>query len=98
MTHRSATPQHIGSVLADLVERLGIGPRLQEAKAVEAWAELAGPAIIAVTDSVRVRSGRMVVKITSPTWRYELSLQRNEWRDRVNDYVGKEVVREVIFR
>ena len=98
MSRRSATPQHIGSVLSDLVERLGIGPRLNEAKAVEAWAELAGSSIIAVTDSVRVKSGRMIIKITSPTWRYELSLQRNEWRERINEYVGKEVVREVIFR
>ncbi|NNE47218.1 MAG: DUF721 domain-containing protein [Rhodothermales bacterium] len=98
MAYRSRTPQHIGAVLSELVERLGIGPRLQEAKAVEAWAELAGPAIIAVTDSVRVKSGRMTIKITSPTWRYELNLQREEWRDRVNEFVGKKIIREIIFR
>ena len=82
MVKRSTSPQHIGSVLSELVERLGIRPRLDEAKAVEAWAELAGPSIIAVTDSVRVRSGRMTIRITSPTWRYELNLQREEWRGR----------------
>ena len=98
MSYRSGAPQHIGSVLAELVARLGIGPRLLEEKAVEAWAELAGPSVIAVTDSVRVKSGRMIIKITSPTWRYELSLQREEWREKVNEYVGKEIVREVIFR
>jgi predicted nucleic acid-binding Zn ribbon protein len=98
MSFRSGSPQHIGNVLAELVARLGIGPRLLEEKAVEAWAELAGPSIIAVTDSVRVKSGRMIVKITSPTWRYELNLQREEWRDRVNEYVGEDIVREMIFR
>ncbi|MDX1739820.1 MAG: DUF721 domain-containing protein [Rhodothermales bacterium] len=98
MSFRSGTPQHIGNVLAELVARLGIGQRLLEEKAVEAWAELAGPSIIAVTDSVRMKSGRMIVKITSPTWRYELHLQREEWRDRVNDYVGEEIVREMVFR
>lgn len=98
MSFRTGSPQHIGSVLADLIARLGIGPRLMEEKAVEAWAELAGPSIIAVTDSVRMRSGRLIIKITSPTWRYELNLQREEWRDRVNDYVGEDIVREVVFR
>ncbi len=98
MAYRSGSPKHIGAVLSEVIDRLGIGPRILEAKAVEAWAELAGPSIIAVTDSVRMKSGRMIIKITSPTWRYELSLQRNEWRDRVNEYVGKDIVREVIFR
>jgi predicted nucleic acid-binding Zn ribbon protein len=98
MSYRSGAPEHIGSILAELVARLGIGPRLLEEKAIEAWAELAGPSIISVTDSVRVKSGRMLIKITSPTWRYELSLQREEWRGKINEYVGEDVVREVVFR
>ncbi len=98
MSRRSHQPKPIGTVLQDLIAKLGIGRKLDEARAIEAWAELAGPAIIAVTDSVWLRSGTLFVKVTSPTWRHELHLQRVEWRDRINEYVGTDVVREIVFR
>jgi hypothetical protein len=72
--------------------------KIAEARAKEAWAELAGPAIIGVTEAVWIKSGKMYIKITSPTWRHELHLQRAEWRDRVNAFAGSDIVKEIVFR
>ena len=98
MSHRSQTPRSLGSVLEGLIDRLGIRRRLLDAAAVDAWSEVTGPAIAAVTDSVWMSSGRLFVKISSPTWRHELNLQRDEWKDRINRQVGSPVVKEIVFR
>ncbi len=98
MSTRSSSPRPIGAVLRELIDRLGIGTRLQEARARDAWAELAGPAIAGVTEAVWMRAGKMFVKIASPAWRHELHLQREEWARRINEHVGAPVVKEIVFR
>jgi predicted nucleic acid-binding Zn ribbon protein len=80
------------------VSGLGIQGKLDEARMVEAWADLAGPQILSITDSVWVRRGKLFIKVTSATWRQELHMQREDWRRRINDNLGKDLVREVVFR
>jgi len=98
LTVASNTPRPIGDLLAKVISGLGIERSLDEARMVEAWADLAGPAIIAVTHSVWVRRGKLFVKVTSATWRQELHLQREDWRRRINAHVGADLVKEVVFR
>ncbi len=95
---RYSAPRPIGAVLKELIDRLGIGTRLQEARARDAWAELAGPTIVGVTEAVWMRSGKMFIKISSAAWRHELHLQREEWTERINEHVGAPVVKEIVFR
>jgi predicted nucleic acid-binding Zn ribbon protein len=91
-------PQPLGSVLSDVIDELGIQRRLDEARTIEAWAEMAGPQINAVTDSAWVSRGKLFVKITSAAWRHELHLQRRAWRGRLNERLGKDLVEDIVFR
>ncbi len=95
---RTNLPKPIGELLGGVVSRLGIKGKLDEARMIEAWADLAGPQILAVTDSVWVRRGRLFVKLTSATWRQELHLQRSQWMRRINEHLGAELVKELVFR
>jgi predicted nucleic acid-binding Zn ribbon protein len=95
---RTNIPRPISDLLDQVVSGLGIKGSLDEARAIEAWAELSGPSIISVTDSVWMRRGKLYVKVTSSTWRQELHLQRQDWRDRINSHVGADLVKEVVFR
>ena len=94
----SFAPVHLGDVLQDLIEALGIQHKLDDSRIVEAWKNLAGASINDVTDAVWVARGNLYVKISSSTWRHELYLHRFEWRDRVNDRVGARIIREIVFR
>ncbi len=94
----SSQPQSLRSVLADLVDRYGYRERLDAARAVEAWATVVGPAIAGVTEQVWMRNGVLHVKIRSSAWRHQLQFQRPQWRARMNEYLGAEVVDEVVFR
>lgn len=91
-------PQPLGSVLRDVIERFGYREKIDAARAVEAWPDLAGPTIAGVTESVWMKDGRLFVKVRSAAWRHQLHLQREGWRRRLNERLGREVVDEVVFR
>lgn len=91
-------PQPLGAVLSDLVDRYGYRERFDAARAVEAWPEVVGEAIASVTEQVWMRHGTLYVKIRSAPWRQQLQFQREAWRARMNEHLGREVVDEVLFR
>ena len=94
----SDDPQKLGDVLESLVDRLGIRAELDEADVIEAWAALAGAEINAVTDGAWLRGRTLFVRITSPSRRQDLHLDRSRWRDRLNDRLGESRIDEIHFR
>jgi predicted nucleic acid-binding Zn ribbon protein len=92
------SPRRLGDVLGDVIKELGIERRLDEARVVEAWAELAGAHINARCESVWVNRGKLYVKIGSAAWRQELHLQRRDWCRRLNERLGADLVEEIVFR
>jgi predicted nucleic acid-binding Zn ribbon protein len=91
-------PQPLGSILDDVLQRLNTGGKIDEARVVEAWATLVGPQINKVTESVWMNGRRLFVKIRSSAWRQELHLQRQQWRTRLNEELGQDLIQEVVFR
>lgn len=91
-------PQPIASVLDGVIDNLGVRARMDQARIVEAWAQVAGLRINRVTASAWVVRGTLHVRITSAAWRNELHLQRHAWRDRLNQHLGRDLVSEVTFR
>lgn len=91
-------PQSLGEVLQSVIDRLGLRQRINEARVVETWAALVGPQINGVTSSVWMKDATLFVKIRSATWRQELHLRRREWRRRLNEELGEELVEDVVFR
>ncbi len=90
-------PQPLGEVLRGLIDRLGLRKKIDEARVIEAWAEIAGPTINGVTDKAWVKSGTLYVRINSAAWRHELHLRRQAWRTRLNHHLDEELVREIVF-
>jgi predicted nucleic acid-binding Zn ribbon protein len=95
---RYSTTRSIGDLIGKAVSELGIRRKLDEARMIDAWAEVAGPKALAVTDAVWVKGSRLFIKITSSAWRHELHLQREAWRDKLNEHLGFALVSEVVFR
>ncbi len=91
-------PQSLNEVLRALIGDLGIKRQIDEARAVESWTAVAGPQINKVTSSAWVKGDVLFVKIKSPAWRHALHVQRGQWRERVNEHLGADIVREIVFR
>lgn len=93
-----ARPQKLGSVLKEVIDRYGYRERIDQVRAVEAWAFVAGPQINRVTETVWVKGATLFVQLSSASWRQQLHMQRREWCTRLNEDLGSDVIEEIVFR
>ena len=91
-------PKSLGEVLGDVIEGMGIQRKIDETRAIEAWRQIAGPAVNEVTERVWIDRNKLFVKVSSSVWRQELHLQRDAWLNRIRKAVDADVVREIVFR
>ena len=91
-------PQPLGKVLNEWIEKMGLRGKIDETRAIEAWAEMAGPQINGVTRRVWMKQGKLYVQITSAPWRQELHLNRRQWCYQLNERLQGRVVEEIVFR
>ena len=96
--NRNQTPQSLKHVLKNVIGRLGIEEKLEETRVIEAWQEIAGQAVNAVTQRVWVHQERLYVKVTSSAWRQELYMQRRAWLLRLQEHTGSKQISEIVFR
>lgn len=87
-----SSPKHLGSVLQSVIDDLDIQDKIDEARAIETWAYLVGPSVNRVTSSVWMDDGVLHVKMQSSAWRSEIYTNREMWRQRVNEELGREVI------
>jgi len=91
-------PQSLGKVLQRVIDRLGMREKIDEARVVEAWAVVAGDRVNGVTESAWMKGDTLFVKISSAAWRQELHMNREAWRERLNEHLGRAIVGEILFR
>jgi predicted nucleic acid-binding Zn ribbon protein len=94
----SNAPRPLGEVLKEVIDRLDVQEKIDEARVVETWAALAGREVNGVTESVWMNGSTLYVKITSAAWRQELHMNRRQWRKRLNGELETDPVDEIVFR
>ncbi|MBN1773364.1 MAG: DUF721 domain-containing protein [Deltaproteobacteria bacterium] len=76
---RGGPAQRVGSDLRRMLEELFRRPRAERALEVTAaWSRAVGPRVAQVARPVRIVDRKLVVQVTSPTWRNELQLRAAE--------------------
>jgi predicted nucleic acid-binding Zn ribbon protein len=75
----------VSEALASYLKESGLGERIEQAHAVDEWAERVGEKIAAVTEPLRVHNGVLFVGVTSSAWLMELRMMEAEIRRRVNE-------------
>lgn len=95
---RSERPRPLKEVIDSVVDHLGIREELGEAEIIETWAAVAGADINGVTDSAWLKGNVLFVKMSSPTWRHHLHMNRSTWKERLNLELGRKAVAEIVFR
>ena len=87
-------PTALGSVLRVALAR---GPlaELQHFELWTAWDDVVGAAIARHAQPTRMRRGVLVVAVDGPEWMHELHYLKQDLRDRLNDRLGRRVVRDV---
>ena len=62
------------------------------------WKDIAGPQIAKNTEITSIKNGKLIIKTSNPTWRCELSLQKNKLLVSLNKTNKKEKIKDIIFR
>ena len=97
-SQRQSTSLALGDLIEVAIDDLGVRVGVDQSRAVEVWHDIAGPIIARVTERVWVCRGKMYVELNSGTWRQELHMHRIQWRDRLNEKIGKCIINEIVFR
>ncbi|MBS1517043.1 MAG: DUF721 domain-containing protein [Bacteroidetes bacterium] len=83
--------------LDDFMEYIGLNSRMHELKILNVWDECVGEAISRFSNPVELKKSRLFVKAENAAWRYELSLKRTEIINKLNEKLGKKIIREIVF-
>ena len=85
MTDKRIEPTPISAALASYFKQAGITKRVQQAGIIEAWAQLVGPQISAVTIPESITpDGVLRVRVATAPWANELSLMAPKILARLN--------------
>jgi len=95
---RLRTTTAFGDLGDRMLERIDPRKRRYAARAVAAWAEVAGADIAHHTLGSALReTGELVVYVDSPTWASELTLMSERLKDGINERIGQELVKSIRF-
>jgi len=98
MKKGSHKPEVIGDILDRVLKNLEIDTKIDEGKALELWPMVAGAKLAARTRAASVVRGKMTVECQSGAWAQECRMLKAKIRDKLNKELGREVVKDIVFR
>lgn len=88
-------PRSVRDLVERLAERRGWKERLAVGRLQERWAEVAGPAVAARSEPIRLEGGVLTIRVEAGAWATELSLLRTTLAARAETVLGPGSVRDV---
>ncbi len=95
---RRQQAEQLGAVLNQFMREEGLETPYNEWRLVEAWPEVMGQAIARYTLSAEIRNRTLFVRLSSSIVRQELMIGRKSLVQRLNNYVGAQVIDNIVFR
>ena len=89
--------EKLGEILKKSLKRLDLSPKLEEYGVWPIWNEIVGATIARNAQPEKIRNGTLFVKVSSPTWMQELQYMKEMILEKLNQSLGKEVVRNIFF-
>ena len=88
----------IGEILRQYLRQQGLESPLNEYRLIQGWAHVMGPIVERYTRDLTIRNQTLHVQLSSPVLRQDLMMRRREIVERLNAYVGAQVVCDIIVR
>lgn len=87
----------IGEIVQDYLKKKNLDVALDEHRASALWPQIVGQGINRYTVSRWVKDGVMHVQLSSAPLRNELMLNRSRVIATINEALGREVIRDIVF-
>lgn len=88
----------LGDVIRQFLRQQGLETPLNERRMVTAWTDVMGQGVARYTGMVFVRNQVLYVQIKSPALRANLMMNREVLVQKLNRFVGAQVIQNIIFR
>lgn len=88
----------LGDIIKDFLKEEKLEDELDEHRASAVWPDVVGSGINRYTISRSVSRGVMTVKLSSAPLRNELMITRSVLVARINEALGREVIKEIVFK
>ena len=75
----------------------GLETPLLQKRLIEAWPIVAGEAIARYTTDIKIFNQTLFVRLRIPALRADMSMRRQEFVKRLNEYVGNQVITDIRF-
>ena len=88
----------LSEVMEELVEQIGIRQSVISDRARDVWKEAVGDLINSNTTLENIERDKIIVIVSNETWRKELSDRKQEIITKINDLIGENAIKDIIFR
>lgn len=93
---RRTNSEPIGDLLRQFLRQQGLESPLNEYRLVQGWTHVMGPIVARYTRNLVIRNQTLYVQLSSSVLRQELMMQRRELVERLNAYVGAQVICDLV--
>ena len=94
---RARKEQPLGDVIEKLMKAYRLDDKMKEYDLNDAWPELMGKAIAHRSKSIKIKNKKLLLKIDSSVMREELHAGKQVRKERVNQFMKKEVITDIWF-
>ena len=88
----------VGDIITRLLKAENLEQKFDEQRVASMWKDVVGQGINRYTVNRSVRNGVLYVTISSAPLRNELMMNRSRLVSRINDFMGHEVIHDIVFR
>lgn len=89
--------QTLGEVLQQMINRMGMQPKLDESKLNEVWEDLVGKLIARDTEQLYIVKNTVYVRFKSAALKQEVSYAKNKLLQHINEALGGNRIKEIIL-
>lgn len=89
--------ERLGEILDKSLKRLELSAKLKEYGVWPIWNEIVGVTIARNAQPEKIRNGTLFVKVSSSTWMQELQYMKEMISEKLNQNLGREVVKNIFF-
>lgn len=90
--------KNIGQIINDVLKKENLDVALDEHRASALWPQIVGDGINRYTIRRYVKDGVMTVHLSSASLANELMLNRARIVQRINQALGRDIIREIVFK
>jgi predicted nucleic acid-binding Zn ribbon protein len=87
----------LSQLIQQFLQSIGINGRIEENLAIVYWDQTVGKEISEKTEPFRISEGILSVKVSDPAWRNELYFFKNEIIQKLNNKIGKSIIKDIKF-